>query len=182
MKKFIQYIPFLLILSVSVMLFIKVNQDGNKAGQSLLSESQMVGKPIADMELENISPGASGDKIGPETFKNAKGEYTVINLFASWCTACLYEHKFVKTLKGSGINIIGVAWRDKREDALDWLEKNGNPYDKVAWDGQGKFGIMLGVTGIPETYLVGPDGVIVMHFARTITEDDIKVIKAKAKK
>ncbi len=173
MKKFLQYAPFLLILSVSATLFVKVNQNGKDAANGFLDGSQMVGKKVADYPMEVIFP-----KKGKITTASFEGGYTVINLFASWCTACLYEHRFIKELKGiKGLKIIGVAWRDKDADALEWLNRNGNPYQMVGADNQGKFGIMMGVTGIPETFLIDKNGKILLHIARTVTEDDIKQIK-----
>jgi cytochrome c biogenesis protein CcmG/thiol:disulfide interchange protein DsbE len=179
MKKLIQYIPFLLILCVASVLFIKVNMEGKDAGDSLFGEEQMTGKKVADYALDKILPANNPGKIDQGSYK---GRYTVINLFASWCTACLYEHKFVKGLKDiKGVNVIGIAWRDKKEDALDWLAKNGDPYNEVGLDNQGKFGILMGVTGIPETFLIDKNGIIIKHYARTITEDDIKEIREQIK-
>jgi cytochrome c biogenesis protein CcmG, thiol:disulfide interchange protein DsbE len=179
MKKLLQYTPFLLITCVTVALFIKVNQNGKDAANGLLSDSLMVGKQVADYPLEVIAAG-KGEKLTVDSYK---GGYTVINFFASWCISCLHEHQYVKQLKGeSGLKIVGIAWRDKKQDALDWLKQNGNPYDKVGLDNMGKFGILMGVSGIPETYLLDKNGKIVLHLARTITQSDVDLIREEVKK
>ena len=173
MKKLLHYIPFLIILCTTILLFIRVNQDEKHAGENMFSDSPMLGKQMPDMKLETIEPEIGFIQAG--TFE---GRYTVVNMFASWCVACLAEHKLFSTLKGSkGLNIIGIAWRDKEEDTKAWLEKYGNPYNVVASDRQGKYGILIGVTGIPESFVVDPKGKIIRHIRGTVTEEDIKEIK-----
>ena len=166
---------------MSATLFVKVNQNGKDAGKEFLSESQMVGKQVADFPVDVIFPkNAVGLKLNNESYK---GGFTVINLFASWCIACLHEHQYIKQLKGTkNLKIIGIAWRDKKDEALGWLKTNGNPYDKVGLDNQGKFGILMGVTGIPETFLIDENGKILKHFARVITKDDIEQIKEQVER
>ena len=178
MKKFVQYIPFLLILSLTILLFIKVNEEGKQAGQGLVGDSPMVGRQVADMELETLFP--EGGKINSATYQ---GKFTVVNLFASWCIACLYEHKLFSRLKDNkDVNLVGISWRDKAEDTKGWLEQNGNPYDVVGLDSQGKYGILMGVTGIPETFVVNKEGKIIKHIRGTIGVQDIAEIKEEAAK
>jgi len=176
MKKYLQYIPFLAIFCLAVLLFVKVNGQGKDAGKSLTSgvfgSSPMVGRDMPDEVINTIFP-AKG-KIDNLTYR---GKYTVVNLFASWCAACAYEHKFIKGLKGNSIQLIGISWRDKAEDSFSWLIKNGNPYDVVGNDSLGKYGIYLGITGIPETFVVSPEGKIIMHFAGPVGDAEVAQIK-----
>jgi len=172
MKKFMNYIPFAIILATTILLFIRVNQDGKKSADVLLYSSAMVGRQITDVSLPSLYP-ANG-KIDGATY--GSGKYTLVNLFASWCAACVAEHPLLSGLKDKDLQMLGIAWRDKPEDTQDWLGKNGNPYDLVAMDELGKYGIMLGVTGIPETFLVNGQGVIIMHIRGTLMEQDIKAI------
>ncbi len=174
MKKLLHYIPFLIILCTTILLFVRVNQSGKDAGAELFGSSQMVGKQVADMELDTIFP--KNGKIEPGSYQ---GKYTVLNMFASWCVACLEEHKIFGEFKGSKIELVGIAWRDKQEDTKEWLKRHGNPFKTVGADVLGKYGILMGVTGIPETFLIDPKGKIIMHFKGPLMKENIEEIKNK---
>jgi len=69
------------------------------------------------------------------------------------------------------VKLVGVDWRDTREDAKRWLAKNGNPYDVILFDGNSRLAINLGVTGAPESFLVDKAGRIRYKHTGIITED-----------
>ena len=94
----------------------------------------------------------------------------VINLWASWCTACLYEHPVLVGLNESGIPIYGINYQDNRSAALLWLAENGNPFKLSIEDKYGRLGDMLDVYGLPETLLVDKDGNILVHHRGWITQ------------
>ena len=88
-----------------------------------------------------------------------KNEYTLINFFASWCSPCRIEHKYLLNLtnKNKDIKIIGINFKDKKNNAINFLEELGNPYSFVGEDIDGKISILFGVYGIPESILVDSD-------------------------
>lgn len=89
------------------------------------------------------------------------GTFRLVNVWASWCTACVEEHDLLLELARSGqISIIGVNYRDQAEDAKTWLYERGNPYEKIIVDAEGELCIDLGVYGAPESFLVDPEGII----------------------
>ncbi|MBN7806243.1 DsbE family thiol:disulfide interchange protein [Agrobacterium rosae] len=91
-----------------------------------------------------------------------KGKLTLVNVFASWCVPCRQEHPMLKELaKDERLNIVGINYKDKSDNALRFLGELGNPYAAIGIDPNGKAAIDWGVYGIPETYLVGRDGTIV---------------------
>ncbi|SCX17541.1 Cytochrome c biogenesis protein CycY [Agrobacterium sp. DSM 25558] len=91
-----------------------------------------------------------------------KGKLTLVNVFASWCVPCRQEHPMLKELaKDERLNIVGINYKDKSDNALRFLGELGNPYAAIGIDPNGKAAIDWGVYGIPETYLVGKDGTIV---------------------
>ncbi len=101
-----------------------------------------------------------------------KGEATLVNVFGSWCVACLQEHPTLMELSRDGIiRIVGVNWRDDREDALNWLRKHGDPYDAIVFDKDSDLAIEIGVTGAPETFIVDPAGRIRYKQIGPITPD-----------
>ena len=90
-----------------------------------------------------------------------KGKVWMLNVWASWCVACLDEHPIlVEFSKRNVLPIYGLNYKDKREDALAWLGKHGNPYTMSIQDGDGRVGIDYGVYGVPETYVIDRNGII----------------------
>jgi len=90
-----------------------------------------------------------------------KGKVWILNVWASWCVACLEEHPvLLEFSKANLLPVYGLNYKDKHEDALKWLGKHGNPYVMSIEDGDGRVGIDYGVYGVPETYLIDRNGVI----------------------
>lgn len=89
----------------------------------------------------------------------------IVNFFASWCVPCRIEHPLFMALnqKDPTITIIGIAYKDKREDALEWLQQEGNPYDEVFFDNQGDASLPWGVIGVPESFIIDSAGIVIHH-------------------
>ena len=119
-----------------------------------LVPSPLIGKPVPVFELPLLN------KEGVFSDKDLKGQITLVNVWASWCYACRQEHETVKQLAASGLRIIGLNYKDKKEDAQQWLASLGNPYQAIAADENGRVGIDWGVYGAPETFLIDPQGII----------------------
>lgn len=89
------------------------------------------------------------------------GKLTLVNVFASWCVPCRQEHPMLLELsKDLRVNVVGINYKDRNDNALRFLGELGNPYAAIGVDPNGKAAIDWGVYGIPESYLVGPDGTI----------------------
>ncbi len=90
-----------------------------------------------------------------------RGKVWLLNVWASWCVSCREEHPLLLELGRPGsIPLYGLNWKDKREDAISWLDQLGNPYVLSAADIDGRVAIDYGVYGAPETYLIDRGGVI----------------------
>ena len=118
--------------------------------------SPLVGKAAPAFELPLLH--------APEkTFsqKTMLGEAWVLNVWASWCPPCLVEHPVVTALAQSGLApVVGLNYKDRREDALPWLKRHGDPYRFSVQDVAGRIGIDYGVYGVPETYVIDRHGTI----------------------
>ena len=91
--------------------------------------------------------------------------FSIINIWASWCLPCREEHAYLLKLKNiSKINIVGINYRDKKSNALKFLSDLQNPFTKVLIDKDGTKSIELGAIGVPETYLINKDKVIVKKY------------------
>lgn len=87
----------------------------------------------------------------------------LVNVWASWCITCRVEHGFLTELSNNNINIVGLNYKDNRDDAIEWLVKYGNPYEVVIHDLKGSLALDMGVTGAPETFLV-TDQRVIAHY------------------
>jgi cytochrome c biogenesis protein CcmG/thiol:disulfide interchange protein DsbE len=93
--------------------------------------------------------------------QDMRGKVWLLNVWASWCTSCREEHPVLLELSRSGVlPIYGLNYKDKRDDALAWLDEFGNPYTLSASDFDGRVGIEYGVYGAPESYLIDRNGII----------------------
>lgn len=97
---------------------------------------------------------------------------TMLNVFASWCTSCQVEHPILMDINRSHtVNLVGLNYKDQRNDVLPWLKKLGNPYQTIIYDPQGQLGINLGVYGTPETFIIDSQGIIRYKYIGPITPD-----------
>lgn len=116
--------------------------------------SPLIGKPAPSFELPLLH---EPDKRFSQ--KDMLGAVWVLNVWASWCPPCLQEHPVVTELSKS-VPVIGLNYKDAREDALPWLKRNGDPYRLSVYDAVGRIAIDYGVYGVPETYVIDQRGVI----------------------
>ena len=96
------------------------------------------------------------------------GDY-VLNVWASWCITCIIEHPYLTSLSKNGIPVIGLNYKDEQEDAIIWLKKYGNPYQTILHDYKGNLALDLGVTGVPETFLIS-DGKVIAHYQGEVND------------
>ena len=113
-------------------------------------------------------------------FKNEK--FILINIWASWCVPCLQEHKYLMNLKNnSSINLIGLNYKDKENNAKKFIYKNGNPYDTILIDNDGIISIELGAYGVPETFIIY-NSKIIKKYIGPLSQKNIIEIKKITKK
>lgn len=128
----------------------------------------MVGRAAPTYALTSLDEGEL------VTSDDRRGRAYVINLFASWCTPCRAEHPQLMVLRQRGVDIVGVAYKDRREASVAFLTELGDPFSVVAMDPEGRFGLELGVTGVPETFVIGPDGVIRAAHRGPLTAESVQ--------
>jgi len=97
----------------------------------------------------------------------------IINFWASWCLPCEVEHPILMGLsKKSDFIIIGVNYKDTEEGSAEFLNEKGNPYDLVVIDDEGMMGIEMGLTGVPETFVVNEEGKIIYRIVGPINNEN----------
>jgi cytochrome c biogenesis protein CcmG, thiol:disulfide interchange protein DsbE len=117
--------------------------------------SPLVGRPAPTFELPQLQDPES--TFGSE---DMLGQASLFNVWASWCVSCRREHALLVELARSGVIIYGLNYKDTRPDAFAYLREGGNPYRAIGFDEAGQVGIDWGVYGTPETFVIGPDGMI----------------------
>jgi cytochrome c biogenesis protein CcmG/thiol:disulfide interchange protein DsbE len=132
--------------------------------------SPLIDKPAPEFALPLL------DEPG-RTFGTAdlKGEPYLLNVFGSWCPACVDEHPvLVRYAKELGIKVVGYNWNDEPDNAKAWLARFGNPYDVIVADRESRVAIDFGVYGAPETFLVDASGVIRLKRVGPLTPDYVE--------
>ncbi len=104
-----------------------------------------------------------------ETNASLPQQTFLLNVWASWCYACIYEHKGLEALSEKGVPVIGVNYKDKPDEAKKFLHQLGNPYSFVLSDVDGKLAIELGVYGPPETFVISKDRKILYRHVGVVT-------------
>lgn len=137
----------------------------------------LVGQPIPETVLPRLVPDAPAD-APPEVLdlKTAGlGKPMILNVFASWCAPCRIEHPRLLELQAQGIHVVGVAYKDDPAATRAFLAELGDPYELVLVDRDGRAGLDLGISGVPETYAVDAQGIIVAkHAGPLLTDEEVE--------
>jgi len=167
MKRIALFVPLVVFAILSLFLLKGLDRDPTEL------PSALVGEPFPSFTLPSLS-----DNQQLLTERDIDSKVVLVNVWATWCFACRIEHPMLNQLAAEGVNIIGLNYKDKNDQALQWLEQKGNPYLFNIVDAQGSLGFDLGVTGAPETYLVDASGTIryrrVGVVDQRVWDDDIK--------
>lgn len=148
MKRLLFILPVIAFVGLAVFLGYGLTQDPKEL------PSQLIDRPLPEFALPGIATDG-GPGIASASFR---GEPRLLNVWASWCAACPQEHPVLTRIAQEGFPVYGIAWKDKPEDSRAWLARYGNPYAGIGADQQGRTAIDLGVTGVPETFIVDKKG------------------------
>ena len=146
--------------------------------------SSLMSKEAGVTELELPSPLL--DKLFPSfdlpsvlddqtriTQADLKGP-ALVNVWATWCVACKVEHPVLNRLASQGVVIYGVNYKDQADAARRFLGRYGDPFTAVGIDPLGRGAIEWGVYGMPETFVIAPDGTIAYKHVGPITETSLQ--------
>ena len=106
-----------------------------------------------------------GEEDGEISFAPPPADKPVmVNLFASWCAPCRAEHGDITQLAQQFPGqVYGLAYKDAPEATQAFLAELGNPFEKIGVDRDGQGGLDFGLTGVPETFVISPEGRIILH-------------------
>lgn len=128
--------------------------------------------------IQRAMPAFTAERLHEPALTVGEADWTgrkaLVNVWASWCVACREEHDLLLALRDAGVVVYGLNYKDKREDALDWLARHGDPYAMSARDPDGKIGIDWGVYGVPETFVIDERGVIQYKHIGVLKPEDLE--------
>lgn len=162
MMRFI--LPFVIFLVLSVFLYLGLGRDTREV------PSPLVGKAAPAFVLPMLYDAKQ--QFSP---KDMQGKVWLLNVWASWCGACKDEHPLLLDLSRQNIvPIVGLDYKDKREDGMATLRQAGDPYTLVIADADGKVGFDYGVYGVPETYIIDKQGMIAYKLIGALNPQNLR--------
>ena len=168
-----RFLPLALLFAVLALCFVGLSLEPSRITSPLL------GQPLPQRSLPVLhAPGELG-----EIAAMTQGKPTVLNVFASWCVACVHEHPLLMELAaGNEVSLYGINYKDDAQNARSWLQERGNPYSAVLLDNDGSYGRSIGVYGVPESFVLNADGVVIYKHVGPLTrkalEEDIMPLLA----
>lgn len=166
MSRWLAFLPLVAILALGALFGLyALNRNPQVQPQAL------VGKTMPDLTLPSLEDGA------PVRLRDAAAKGPMlVNFFASWCGPCEVEQPVLMQLKARKVRMIGIAYKDAPPKTQGFLSRLGDPFSQRLVDRDGRAGIEFGVTGVPETYLIGKDGqVLAKHTGPLSPEDAAKL-------
>ena len=156
-------IPVVLFLVINVALGWRLTRNPREF------PSALIGKPVPDFDLSPVQRRTLGFSTA-----DLRGQVSLVNVFASWCTACRAEHPLFMQLSRSGaVPIHGLNYKDRPADAAEWLDTLGDLNMRTGADLDGRVGIEWGVYGVPETFVVSANGTIAYKHIGPVTPEAI---------
>ncbi|EIM71803.1 periplasmic protein thiol--disulfide oxidoreductase DsbE [Nitratireductor aquibiodomus RA22] len=166
-RRLLFLLPLLLFLALSAVFLMQLFSGKDTS----LVPSALIGRSAPQTDL----PPLEGMNLPGLSSQAFSGRVTLVNVWGSWCLPCRQEHPLLMQLAtDERVVIAGLNYKDKPENARRFLGDLGNPYDAIGVDQNGRAAIDWGVYGVPETFLVGPDGTIRYKHVGPFTPESIR--------
>lgn len=166
-RRLFLFLPLLAFLALSAVFMVQLLSGRD----SSVVPSALIGEPAPQTQLPPLE-GVGLPGLSPADFA---GNVTLVNVWGSWCVPCRDEHPLLMQLaQDERIRIVGLNYKDRPENARRFLGELGNPYDAIGVDESGRAAIEWGVYGVPETFLVGPDGTILYKHVGPLSPQSLK--------
>jgi cytochrome c biogenesis protein CcmG/thiol:disulfide interchange protein DsbE len=177
-RSLILILPVLVFAVLAGAMFVRLRSGADPSALP----SAMIGKPMPAFDLPPV-PGLAnaGNPVPGFASADLKGTITVVNVFASWCAPCQVEHPMLMRLaREPGIRLVGIDYKEPDPAAgRKFLDRHGVPFAAVGADADGRAAIDLGVYGVPETFIVGPDGIIRDKIVGILTPENFASVLAR---
>jgi cytochrome c biogenesis protein CcmG/thiol:disulfide interchange protein DsbE len=174
--RLLHLLPVVMFAGLALLFLVRL-----QAGDPSKVPSALIGRPapaFALAPLEGLQ--ANGRPVPGLSGSDLAGKVTVVNVWASWCAPCRQEHPLLMELaKDPTIRVVGINYKDNPENARRFLGALGNPFAAVGADPNGRAAIDWGVYGVPETFVIGPNGTIRHKQIGPLTPDAMDGFRAK---
>jgi len=176
-SRLIFILPVLVFVALAGLFLVQLTSGRNPAELP----SVLLDKPVPVFRLAPLDGlTAAGKPVPGFSNEDLKGRVTIVNVFASWCAPCRQEHPLlVELAKDPSVRLVGINQKDNPDNARRFLGALGNPYAAVGVDPNGRASIDWGVYGVPETFIVGPDGLIRHKHIGPLTPENLATFKEK---
>lgn len=138
-------------------------------------ESRMIGQ---DLPYFALRPAVQ-DRPGVASADFKSGQPRLLNIFASWCLPCIAEARQLEILAAQGVQIDGIAIRDRPEDVAAFLARHGNPYQRIGADDLSEVQLAIGSSGVPETFVIDGAGRIAYQHIGDIRPEHMPILMQK---
>ena len=170
MSRWLRFAPLILLVLVVAALAWRLATPADEKIRSHLAGQKLPAFALA--------PATVG-KPGLASADFASGQPRLVNIFASWCVPCIAEAPLLIELNRRGIAIDAIAVRDRPADVAEFLDRHGDPFDRIGADPDSRIQLALGSSGVPETFVVDGRGVIRYQHIGPIEADDMATIIAE---
>jgi cytochrome c biogenesis protein CcmG/thiol:disulfide interchange protein DsbE len=169
-KRFILWMPF-----VVAAILLTVFKIGLSSPRDREIPSRLIGQAVPEFTL---AP-AIAERPGLSAAALRRGQPHIVNVFASWCLPCQVEAPQLEALSSRGMNVVGIAIRDRPEDLARFFARFGNPFGAIGADVDRRVQMEIGSAGVPETFVVDGRGIIRLQHIGQINDFDLpKIIAA----
>lgn len=166
-NKKIFYISLSIMVFIFFILFVSLNKN------NIYSNDHVKNQKITNFESTELFTNKKFN-FNSLIFKN---KYTILNIWASWCAPCRVEHIFLLELsKSNDVDLIGLNYKDKTENAKSFVSELGNPYDLILVDPKGLISIEFGAVGVPETFIIDNKSKIIKKYIGPLDKNKMKEI------
>ena len=167
MSRLLRFLPLLVLAAFVVAVAWRLTKPADEE-----IRSQLVGQPVPAFALAPALPG----RAGLRSSDLVSGQPRMINVFASWCVPCIAEAPLLLELKRRGVPIDAIAVRDRPEDVAAFLDRHGDPFERIGSDPESRVQLALGSSGVPETFIVDGRGIIRYQHLGPIEPGDMATI------
>ena len=171
-------VPLVAFVALAGLFFVRLRSGADPSAVP----SVMIGRPVPAFSLAALPGLTTGDALPLPGLSSAdlKGRVTLVNFWASWCAPCQIEHpQLMRLTREPGVTVVGIAYKDAPENARRFLARNGVPFRALGMDSTGRTAIDFGVYGVPESFIVGPDGVIRDKLVGIVTPENYQGVLDK---
>ena len=171
--RWLLFLPLVAFVGLAALFLIRLY-----AGDASLLPSALIGRPVPHFDLPPVA-GVATQGLSDADLR--QGRVTLVNVFASWCVPCHAEHPVLMQIAGDAqlkdrVSLVGLAYKDEPENTRRFLGRGGNPFARIGVDASGRTGIDFGVYGVPETYVIKPDGTIAYRFVGPLSEQSFREV------